>query len=56
MTSLRDILKNVTLGEIVYTLHPKEYQIESLFYGKINIKLNIGYNPFVTDTLWGTIR
>ena len=38
-------------GEIVYALHPKEYQIKPLFYGKMGIKPSIGDNPFIMETL-----
>jgi len=56
LISLKDILEDIALGEIVYTLYPKEYQIQPLFYSKIGIEPSIGDNPSVMDTLWGTAR
>jgi len=54
LISLKDILEDVVLGEIVYALYLKEYWIQPLFYSKIGIKPSIGDNPSVIDTLWGT--
>ena len=54
LISLRDILNNITLSEIVYVLHLKEYQIQPLSHSKTGIELCIGEDTSVTDTLWGT--
>jgi len=54
LISLKDILEDVALGEIVYALYPKEYWIQPLFYSKMGIEPSIGDNPSVMDTLWGT--
>ena len=51
LTSLKDILENIALDEIVYALHLKEYRIQPLFYNKIGIEPNIGENLSATDTL-----
>ena len=48
------ILDNIALGETVYILHPKEYQIQPLFYSELGIKLSKSNNPFITDTLQET--
>jgi hypothetical protein len=49
--SLKDILEDIALGEIVYALYLKEYRIKPLFYSKIGIKPSIGNIPSKTDTL-----
>ena len=49
-------MNNIALGEIIYILHPKEYQIQPLFYGKMVIKPNIYNNPYTMDTLQGIAR
>ena len=54
--NLKYILDNIALGETVYILYLKEYQIQPLFYSNIGIKPNIGNNPSTTDTLQGTTR
>ena len=54
--NLKHILDNIVSGKIVYILHPKEYWIQPLFYGKLGIKLSKGDNLFITNTLWGTAR
>ena len=56
LTSLRDILDNIALGKIVYTLYLKEYQIQPLSYGKMGVELYIGQNTSVINTLRGTAR
>jgi len=53
LASLKDILKDIALGKIVYTLHLKEYQIEPLFYSKMGIEPSIGNNPSIIETLQG---
>ena len=55
MTNLEYILDDIALGEMVYILHPKKYQIQPLSYGKLGIKFNKNDNPFTTDTPQGTI-
>jgi len=54
VTNFEYFLNNIALGKIVYVLHLKEYWIQPLFYSKMGIELNIGDNPFIIDTLWGT--
>ena len=56
LISLKDILEDIALGEIVYALHLKKYRIQPLFYSKIGIEPSIGDNPSVTDTLRETAR
>ena len=51
LISLKDILDDIALGEIVYALYLKKYQIQPLFYGKTGIKLYINKNISITDTL-----
>jgi hypothetical protein len=51
LISLRDILKDIVLGKIVYALHLKEYWIQPLFYSKMGIELCIGENIYIIDTL-----
>ena len=48
------ILDDIVLGEMVYVLHLKEYQIQPLFNGELGIELNKGNNPSTTNTLQGT--
>ena len=54
LISLRDILNNIALDEIVYALYPKEYWIQPLSHSKTGVELCIGEDTSVTDTLWGT--
>ena len=54
LISLKDILDNITLGKIVYTLYLKEYWIQPLSHSKMGIELCIGEDTSVMDTLWGT--
>ena len=56
LISLKYILEDIALGEIVYALYLKEYQISPLFYSKISIKPSIGNNSSIIDTLQGTAR
>ena len=56
MINFKYILDDIALGEIVYILHPKEYQIQPLFSGELGIKLNKGDNPSTTDTPQGTAK
>ena len=56
MTNLKYILDDIARGETVYVLHPKKYQIQPLFYGKMGIELNIDDDPSTMDTPWGTTR
>ena len=51
LISLEDILEDIALGKIVYTLHPKEYWIKPLFYSKMGIEPSIGNNPSIMETL-----
>ena len=51
LISLRDILDNITLGEIVYALYLKEYQIQPLFYSKMGVEFCIGEDTSITDAL-----
>ena len=54
--SLRDILNDIALGEIVYALYLKEYWIQPLSYSKIGIEFCIGEDTSIIDTLEGTAR
>ena len=54
--NLKYILDNIALGKTVYILHPKEYQIQPLFYSNIGIEPNINNNPSIIDTPRGTAR
>ena len=49
--SLRDILNNITLGEIVYALYLKKYWIQPLSYSKTGVELYIDKDTSRTDIL-----
>jgi len=53
LASLKDILKDIALGKIVYALYLKEYWVEPLFYSKMGIEPSIGNNPSTMETLRG---
>ena len=54
LINFKNILEDIKSDKTVYILYLKEYQIQPLFYSKIGIKLSIGNNPFIINTLQGT--
>jgi len=38
MTTLKHIMNNIALGETIYVLHLKEYQIQPLFHSKTDME------------------
>ena len=48
---LKHMMNNIALGETIYVLHPKEYQIQPLFYNKMGIEPNIGDTPYTINIL-----
>ena len=56
MINFKYILDNIVSGKIIYILHLKKYQIQSLFNSKLGIKLNKGDNFSIIDTPQGTTR
>ena len=51
LISFKDLLDNIALGKIVYTLYLKEYQIQPLSYSKTGIELYIGKDTSIINTL-----
>ena len=49
MTTLKYMINNIALGKTIYILHPKEYQIQPLFYSKMGIEPNISNTLYITD-------